>query len=121
MLPACVDDVRAAVCSDVLADARHQGAEKVAGTDHEPQLLPGVKHEPDRRHLDVDLEVESLTPIAPIGERIRVWKELTGNEIRFVHLDLAQEYDRFEDLLRAERPDALVQDRKSTRLNSSHI
>src|ERR1700684_4459569 len=61
-----------------------------------------------RRKIDVDLEVESLTPIAPIGERLRVWKELTGNEIRFVHLDLAQEYDRFEDLLLAERPDALV-------------
>ncbi|MGC2167918.1 MAG: NAD-dependent epimerase/dehydratase family protein [Acidimicrobiales bacterium] len=61
-----------------------------------------------RRKIDVDLEVESLTPIAPVGERLRVWKELTGNEIRFVHLDLAQEYDRFQDLLLAERPDALV-------------
>ena len=35
-----------------------------------------------RRKIDVDLEVESLTPIAPIGERMKVWKELTGNEIR---------------------------------------
>src|ERR1700729_60251 len=33
-----------------------------------------------RRKIDVDLEVESLTPIAPIGERLKVWKELTGNE-----------------------------------------
>ena len=52
-----------------------------------------------RRKIDVDLEVESLTPIAPIGERIKAWKELTGNEIGFVHLDLAQEYDRLEELL----------------------
>jgi UDP-sulfoquinovose synthase len=61
-----------------------------------------------RRKIDVDLEVESLTPIAPIGERLKVWKELTGNEIGFVHLDLAQEYDRLEDLFRDQRPDAVV-------------
>jgi UDP-sulfoquinovose synthase len=61
-----------------------------------------------RRKIDVDLEVESLTPIAPIGERLKVWKELTGNEINFVHLDLAEEYDRLEDLFREQRPDAVV-------------
>jgi UDP-sulfoquinovose synthase len=61
-----------------------------------------------RRKIDVDLEVESLTPIAPIGERLKVWKELTGNEIAFIHLDLAQEYDRLEDLFRDQRPDAVV-------------
>jgi UDP-sulfoquinovose synthase len=61
-----------------------------------------------RRKIDVDLEVESLTPIAPIGERLKVWKELTGKDIAFVHLDLAQEYDRLEDLFRDQRPDAVV-------------
>ncbi len=61
-----------------------------------------------RREIDLELEVESLTPIRPIGERIRVWKELSGRQIGFVHLDLAEEYDRFESLLRAERPDAVV-------------
>ena len=61
-----------------------------------------------RREIDLELEVDSLTPIRPIGERIRVWKELTGNTIGFVHLDLAEEYDRFEQLLRDVRPDAIV-------------
>jgi UDP-sulfoquinovose synthase len=61
-----------------------------------------------RREIDLELEVDSLTPIRPMGERIRVWKELTGKEIKFVHLDLAEEYDRFENLLLAERPDAIV-------------
>jgi UDP-sulfoquinovose synthase len=61
-----------------------------------------------RREIDLELEVDSLTPIRPIGERIRVWKELTGNTIGFVHLDLAEEYDRFEALLRDVRPDAIV-------------
>jgi UDP-sulfoquinovose synthase len=61
-----------------------------------------------RREIDIELEVESLTPIRPIGERIRVWRELTGNEIDFVHLDLATEYDRLQALLIEKQPDAIV-------------
>jgi UDP-sulfoquinovose synthase len=61
-----------------------------------------------RREIDIELEVESLTPIRPIGERIRVWRELTGNEIDFVHLDLATEYDRLQALLLEKQPDAVV-------------
>jgi UDP-sulfoquinovose synthase len=61
-----------------------------------------------RREIDLELEVDSLTPIRPMGERLRVWKELTGKTITFVHLDLAEEYDRFEKLLLDVRPDAIV-------------
>ncbi len=61
-----------------------------------------------RREIDIELEVESLTPIRPIGERIRVWKELTGNEIGFVNLDLAEEYDRLLALIDEVEPDAIV-------------
>jgi UDP-sulfoquinovose synthase len=61
-----------------------------------------------RREIDLELEVESLTPIRPMGERVRTWKELTGKDIGFVHLDLAEEYERFLELLRDERPDAIV-------------
>ena len=61
-----------------------------------------------RREIDIELEVESLTPIRPMGERLRVWKELTGKEIGFVNLDLAEEYERFEALLRELSPDAIV-------------
>ncbi len=61
-----------------------------------------------RRAIDLEMEVESLTPIRPIGERIRVWEELSGNAIGYVHLNLAEEYDRFETLLRDLRPDAIV-------------
>jgi UDP-sulfoquinovose synthase len=61
-----------------------------------------------RREIDIELEVESLTPIRPMGERLRVWKELTGKEIGFVNLDLAEEYERFEGLLRELSPDAIV-------------
>ena len=61
-----------------------------------------------RRKIDIDLEVQSLTPIRPIGERIRVWQEVTGREIGFVNLDLAEEYDRLTALLLELRPEAIV-------------
>src|SRR5258708_40348436 len=47
-----------------------------------------------RRNIDIELEVDSLTPIRPIGERLRAWKEVSGREIRFVNLNLATDYDR---------------------------
>jgi UDP-sulfoquinovose synthase len=61
-----------------------------------------------RRKIDIELEVDSLTPIRPIGERLRVWKQASGQEIGFVNLDLATEYDRLVDLLLELRPDAIV-------------
>src|SRR5579859_5983330 len=61
-----------------------------------------------RRKIDVDLEVESLTPIAAIGERLRAWREVSGREIGFVSVDLATEYDRLAAILAELRPDAVV-------------
>jgi UDP-sulfoquinovose synthase len=61
-----------------------------------------------RRKIDVELEVESLTPIRPIGERIRVWREISGREVGFVDLDLANEFDRLVAVLEELRPDAIV-------------
>jgi UDP-sulfoquinovose synthase len=61
-----------------------------------------------RRKIDIELEVDSLTPIRPIGERIRAWQEVSGREIGFVNVDLATEYDRIVSLLEEIRPDAIV-------------
>ncbi len=61
-----------------------------------------------RRNIDNELEVQSLTPIRPIGERLRVWKEVTGREIGYENLDLATEYDRLVRLLEEVQPDAIV-------------
>jgi UDP-sulfoquinovose synthase len=61
-----------------------------------------------RRKIDIDLEVESLTPIRPISERIRVWNDVSGREIGFINLDLATEYDRLVAVLVELRPDAIV-------------
>jgi len=61
-----------------------------------------------RRKIDIDLEVESLTPITNIGERLKAWEEIGGKPIRFEHMDIAHEYDRLVTMLQTERPDAVV-------------
>lgn len=61
-----------------------------------------------RRYIDIILEVDSLTPITNVGERISAWHEVSGRNIDFVNLDLAEEYDRLVSLLKEFRPDAIV-------------
>ncbi|MEY4519857.1 MAG: dependent epimerase/dehydratase family protein [Cyanobacteriota bacterium] len=61
-----------------------------------------------RRNIDNELEVSSLTPIAPIGQRLSTWKNITGKEIKFCNLDIAEEYDRLLSLISTEKPDAIV-------------
>jgi UDP-sulfoquinovose synthase len=61
-----------------------------------------------RRKIDVDLGVESLTPIATIRDRLTAWEQVGGRPIRFEHLDIAKDYDRLLALLRQERPEAVV-------------
>lgn len=61
-----------------------------------------------RRKIDIELEVESLTPIAPITSRLEAWKELTGNEIKFYNLDIAKQYNAFCNLINTEQADAIV-------------
>ncbi len=61
-----------------------------------------------RRNIDVELEVDSLTPIRPIGERLRVWKELTGKEIKFQNFTVGEHYHRLLTLFQEEKPDAVI-------------
>ena len=43
-----------------------------------------------RRQADVELGVESLTPIGPLEARIAAWREVSGRELGFRELDVAQ-------------------------------
>jgi len=61
-----------------------------------------------RRKIDVELEVNSLTPITPIHTRLEVWKTLTGKEIPFFNLDIAQDYYSLLSLIQKFQPDAIV-------------
>ncbi|HEY4095253.1 MAG TPA: NAD-dependent epimerase/dehydratase family protein [Baekduia sp.] len=61
-----------------------------------------------RRGADGELGIASLTPIEPIDVRLAAWKEVSGAEIAFEHLDVAQDYDGLLELVRRLRPDAIV-------------
>jgi UDP-sulfoquinovose synthase len=61
-----------------------------------------------RRKIDIELGVESLTPISTIGDRLRAWQDCGGRAMRFVDLDIAAEYDLLLELLRSEQPGAIV-------------
>ena len=61
-----------------------------------------------RRQIDVLLEVQSLTPIQPLGVRLATWHKLSGKTIGFELLDVALEYDRLVTLLNKHRPDVVV-------------
>ncbi|WP_420430827.1 NAD-dependent epimerase/dehydratase family protein [Hyphobacterium sp.] len=61
-----------------------------------------------RRKIDVELEVDSLTPIQPMSVRLAAWKEVSGKDMRFVDLNVGKEYQELLDLITEERPDAIV-------------
>ncbi|WP_444921266.1 NAD-dependent epimerase/dehydratase family protein [Microbulbifer sp. CnH-101-G] len=61
-----------------------------------------------RRKTDIELEVESLTPIRPLGERLRVWQDVSGRNIRHVAITIGKEYRKLLELLITEKPDAIV-------------
>ncbi|MDC3052519.1 NAD-dependent epimerase/dehydratase family protein [Prochlorococcus sp. AH-736-A13] len=61
-----------------------------------------------RRKIDIDLEVESLTPIASITERLSAWKETGGKPMRFLNMDISKQYQKLLNLLIDEKPDSVI-------------
>lgn len=61
-----------------------------------------------RRKIDVELECESLTPIRPLSERLRTWRDLSGEKIDFQHINIARNYQRLLDLINDWKPQAVV-------------
>jgi len=61
-----------------------------------------------RRQADIELEASSLTPITPMGIRLKAWKEVSGKEIGFERFDVAVHYHRLLTLLQEWQPDAVV-------------
>ncbi|BAP57959.1 nucleoside-diphosphate-sugar epimerase [Thioploca ingrica] len=68
----------------------------------------GIVDNLSRRKIDVELEVESLTPITSIHTRLAAWREVSGKEISFFNLDIAQEYYQFLALVKEFRPEVIV-------------
>ncbi len=61
-----------------------------------------------RRKIDIDLEVESLTPITSINERLTAWEEIGGKPIKFINMDISKQYLKLLNLLINEKPDSIV-------------
>jgi UDP-sulfoquinovose synthase len=61
-----------------------------------------------RRKIDVELEVESLTPVRPISVRLDAWRELTGRQISFESFTVGENYHRLLTKIREEKPDAII-------------
>ncbi len=61
-----------------------------------------------RRKIDIDLEVESLTPISSISERLSAWEEIGGKPMRFLHMDISKQYQKLLNLLIEEKPDSII-------------
>ncbi|WP_072623262.1 NAD-dependent epimerase/dehydratase family protein [Spirulina major] len=60
-----------------------------------------------RRHWDAKLGVDTLTPIAPIQQRLQRWKDLTGKQIDLYIGDI-NNYDFLIKSLREFGPDSIV-------------
>lgn len=61
-----------------------------------------------RRNIDNELEVSSLTPMRPLGERLRAWKDMTGKVLSFYNFNVAENYHRLLTLIAEWRPDAVA-------------
>jgi UDP-sulfoquinovose synthase len=61
-----------------------------------------------RRGIDIELEVESLTPICSLGKRLQAWREVSGKTIGFHDLTLGRDYHQLLALICEVGPDAIV-------------
>ena len=61
-----------------------------------------------RRRIDGELDVQSLTPIRSIEDRLSAWKEIAGRDVPFHNFTIGSDFDRLVALLKNERPDAIL-------------
>ncbi len=60
-----------------------------------------------RRQWDFELGAQTLTPIQPLADRIRVWRQLTGHSIELFVGDM-NDYDFLSGVIDSFQPDAVV-------------
>ena len=71
---------------------------------HEVAIIDNLS----RRKIDIELECNSLTPIAPLGKRLNAWEEISGNKIDFYNLNVAKNYQKLLDIIVQFKPQAVV-------------
>jgi UDP-sulfoquinovose synthase len=60
-----------------------------------------------RRQWDHELGVETLTPVRPLAERLKVWQALSGNQIELFVGDVT-DYDFLSSTIQAFEPDTVI-------------
>jgi UDP-sulfoquinovose synthase len=60
-----------------------------------------------RRQWDHELGVQTLTPVRPLAERLRVWQQLTGRSIELFVGDVT-DYDFLASSIKAFQPEAVI-------------
>ena len=60
-----------------------------------------------RRQWDFELGVQTLTPIRPLSDRLKIWQELTGKQIDLFVGDV-MDYDFLSTTIKAIEPEAVV-------------
>src|ERR1700731_332923 len=60
-----------------------------------------------RRQWDHELGAQTLTPIRPLSDRLRIWQKISGKTIELFVGDVA-DYDFLESTIKAFEPDAIV-------------
>ena len=76
----------------------------LSNTGHDVVIVDNLS----RRKIDIELEVESLTPIQPVTTRLAAWEEVSGKRIRFENIDAAKNYARLMNLIKDYEPDAII-------------
>ena len=76
----------------------------LANLGHEVTIVDNLS----RRHIDIELEAGSLTPIRPLGERVAAWKEVTGRAIDVHSFTVGEHYHRLLTLIEESRPDTII-------------
>ncbi len=61
-----------------------------------------------RRKIDDELGTMSVTPIFNLSERIKAWKEVTGNIILNEEIDVSSDYERLLKIVNNFKPDAII-------------
>jgi len=61
-----------------------------------------------RRKIDDELQAYSLTPIRSINTRLKTWEEITGKTIKFINLDVADNYFGLLNQFKEIKPKAVV-------------
>jgi len=61
-----------------------------------------------RRKIDIELGIESLTPIRPLQDRLKVWGSISGKTIEHHNIDIAENYHRLFVLIKEYRPDVVI-------------